>query len=234
MRILIAPTAIGITLISFSSYLKFRNWRLLFLSAAFLLLSIPPTIELVLFSGLFQGIPAWTMSELFYISYIFSTASVLPFALLTCVYFNERKTRSIVITRNQWILGGLLVLAELVFITYALVLFFGNNGNSSAQVTWDFFSLLNFISGCISYILIILIITSLFSYYRAKKTKSTLVVMTGFIFLLLSQLYGNISSLLFYSPRLSYNLGVGLVTTSIELAGYIAFLIALLHPKVFR
>ncbi len=233
MRMVIAPVAISIMLISLTSYLKFRNWRLLFLSVAFFLLSIPPTIHLIAYSGLVSQLPAGSSSVLYGISFIFSTASVVSFALLAYVYFNERKTQSIEISRTQWVVGGLLILAEVVFAIYVVNSSVEYLDLSSGSVSSGYLPLLNFVLGSVAYVLIILIVISLFSYYRAKKTRTTLVVMIGFVCLLFSQGYGIFIYFLYVIPTHNHYLSYGLVT-SFELAGYIAFLAALLRVKVFR
>jgi hypothetical protein len=220
-------------LLSLTSYLKFRNWRLLFLSVAFFLLAIPPTIHLIAYSGLVSQLPSGSSSVLFGISFIFSTASVISFALLAYVYFNERKTQSIEISRAQWVIGGFLILAEVGFAIYVVNSSSGYLDLSSASTSSGYPALLNFLLGSVAYVLIILIIISLFSYYRAKNTRTTLVVMIGFVCLLFSQGYGIFIYFLYVIPDQSYYLGYGLVT-SFELAGYIAFLAALLRLKVFR
>ena len=58
------------------------------------------------------------MSILGYVSYIFSVASVLPFAILAYVYLYERRTQSIKITRNQWIVGGAALLIQICLIAF--------------------------------------------------------------------------------------------------------------------
>ena len=231
MRILITPISISIMFIALGSYLRFRNWRLLYLSVAFLLLSIPFAIDLLTYSGIESESSGWTLSQLYYISFIFSTASFLPFALLAYVYFDERRTQAIKITTAQWIIGGVLLLAQISFIVYTL-LFNYSYSDSEFGIAPTLY-LLNFILTNISYLLIILIAISLFSYYRAKKTKNTLIVMMGFVCLLFGQGYGVFNYLVHYLPSTNYSVGNVLVT-SFELAGYIAFLIALLRLKVFR
>jgi hypothetical protein len=232
MQFLVVPISISIMLIALTSYLRFRNWRLLFLSVAFLLLAIPPTLNLLASMEVELGLSPWTVSELLYASFIFSTASVLPFAILAYIYFNERKNQSITITRPQWAFGGLLLLAEVGFIIFILLTNFGYTDLSSAFSTWQLLSLLNFISSSVAYVLIILIVISLFSYYKAKKKKNTLVVMMGFVCFLFSQGYG-IFNYFLYTLANPNVLGFGLVL-SLQLAGYIAFLAALLRLKVFR
>jgi hypothetical protein len=232
LRMLVAPITIAIALTAFASYLRFRNWRLLFLAAAFLLLSVSPVIQLVLFPGLVPGLSAWTAAELAYASYIFSIASVLPFALLAYVYFNERKTRSIEITPALWTVGGLLMAAGLVLLVYQIVAIYWQLNGVAVTVAPGPLVPIGFISGGVSYLLIILIVISLFSYHRARRTGNTLLVMVGFICLLISWLI-DVLAFMWLSPSM-YNYYLGQVmAATIALAGYITFLAALLRLKVW-
>jgi hypothetical protein len=164
------------------------------------------------------------MSILSYVSFIFSVASVLPFAILAYVYLYERKTQSIKITRNQWIIGGAALLIQLSLIVYETTqysyLFSGDNN----------LGLISFISESVTGRLIILIVISLFAYYRAKKKRYTLLVMIGFILLFFGLGYGvdyvSITQLTIWDY---YG-----VLPLLELAGYVAFLAALIRLRVFR
>jgi hypothetical protein len=226
IQVLIGPISLSVALISLRSYLKFPNWRLFFLFAAFLSLSIPPTIRFV-----FAFFPVWSLIDIYYLSYLI--ASVLPFFLLAVVYSNERKTQSIVITRNQWIVGGLFILLEIGFILEVLIFDYGRYDYSAASGGATYLALIEFIIGSLGYLLLILTVISLFSYYRAKRTRNTLVVMIGFVCLLISHAYGVVNYVLLLVPLHDYNLEYWLVG-SIELAGYIAFLAALIRLKVYR
>ena len=233
LHLLIAPVALIIALISLDSYRKFRNWRLLFLSVAFLLLSIPPLIDLVRYSGALSGLSDWIDSELYYVSLIFSLFSGVPFALLAYVYMDERKKQSIEITRGQWIAGGFLILAEAAFVLSGLGSYIGAIDPYSGPSSLGVMFLVLFVTGSISYVLIILAVISLFSYYRAKGTRNTLLVMIGFFCLLMSHGYGVLGYLIHTIPGQDQDLGGGLVAL-IELGGYIAFLVALLRLRIYR
>jgi hypothetical protein len=224
--ILIAPVAVLITLISLRGYYKFRDWRLLFLSVAFLLFSVPPIANLlqISYTGPLLGLSPWTISILAYVSYIFSVASVLPFAILAYVYLYERRTQSIKITRNQWIIGGAALLIQFCLIIYETTqysyLFTGDN----------YLGLVSFISGGITSLLVILIVISLFAYYRAKRKRYTLLVMIGFICLFFGLGYGvDYFSMIQLSIWDYYGF-----LPFLELAGYVAFLAALVRLRVFR
>ena len=222
MQVMIAPISISIAIIALKSYLRFRNWRFLFLSLAFFILSIPPLF--VIFPILFNSNQY---------SHFFYVASVLPFALLAFVYFDERRKQSIKITRSQWIIGGLPIIAYIILLSYILIPILGRMDLASEFGLMNYLNLIEYISGSIGYLLIILIVMSLFSYYRVKRTVNTLVVMIGFICLLFSHGFGLIYFVSIFIPRQDLLLEIGLMR-SFELAGYIAFLAALVRLKVLR
>jgi hypothetical protein len=226
-NLLIVPVSVCITLIALRSYFKFRNWRLLFLSVAFLLLAISPTINLLINLSAMFFLSAWWYSALSYFSYIFSIATILPFSLLAYVYFNERKTQSITITRRQWSVGGAIFLVQLGSVIYEFDSFHGyypTLGGSSYPF------LVDFISGSLASLLIVLIVISLWSYYQARRSRNTLLVMTGFICLFIGLGFGIIYIALLHSDPL---FSIGFLQL-VELSGYIAFLVALIRLKVFR
>lgn len=230
LDIIIALIAISIASIALLSYIKVRQWRLLFLSAAFFLLFIPHVLKPVVFSGFFTSLSAWDYDIILYVWFLFDAATVVPFGLLAYLYFDERKTQSVRITRSQWIIGGLLLLAEVAYIATNLLINY-TSGDPGVTIIFDtttYLFLTRFILNGVSYVLIILIVISLFSYYRAKRKKNTLVVMIGFIFLLISHFITSTTLLM----SADYSL-TGLAT-SVELLGYIAFLAALVRMRVLR
>jgi hypothetical protein len=223
MQVLIAIISISIAIISMKNYSIFRNWRLLSLSISFFILSIPPFFSILSF--------LLSTVQFFLILYV---ASVLPFALLAVVYFDERMKQAINITQEQRVVGGSLVLADIILIVYILLYIFPGAGILGFWPSYNLY-LIGFISANIGYLLVILIVISLFSYYQVKRTANTLVVMIGFICLLFSHGFGLLSYLYWTNiPVQGTPIGFGLVEKSLELAGYIAFLVALVRLKVVR
>jgi hypothetical protein len=146
---------------------------------------------------------------------------------LAYVYINERKTQSIRISRNLWIVGGIIFLGQLGLIVYEVVSSYNlPYGNSS----WYQPYLIDYIFGGVASLLIIMIVISLFAYYRAKRTKNTLLVIIGFIFLFVGYGYGVPLFSIFQGTYLNYNY-YGL-QYFFELIGFIAFLVALIRLKV--
>lgn len=222
MQLLTAPILISIAVISLRSYLRFPNWRLLFLSIAFFILSVQPFF--FVFSLFFSPI------HFYLISYV---TFVLPFALLAIVYNDERRKQSIKITQRQWIVGGLMVFADIILTLYILMsIFLRIDSLRELGVYSDLFWAGVFFSN-IGNLLIILIVISLFSYYQVKRSVNTLVVMIGFICLLFSHGLGLLSYFLPIIPMQDPFLGFGILR-SFEIAGYIAFLVALVRLKVVR
>lgn len=234
IEVLIGLIAAAIMLISLISYRKFRNWRLLFLGVAFLLISIWPISGPFLtyvFPNLATG---WSILEYSYLNAFYSITLIIAFAILTYIYYNEIITQSIKIGKIQWFFAVLLILAELVFVyCYVSPLVYQLGYVQDGEIrNLLVLAILQYLFAGVSYILNILIIISLFSYFRAKHTNNTLVVMLGFIFLLFSQAYSLFGYLLIsisgdYSQEM-------LAVLSFELVGFLAFMIALLRVRVFR
>lgn len=233
MEVLISAISLSITAISLTGYWKVRNRRLLLLAFAFLLLSLEPLLASLHSIGLYS-IPLADMNDAMYWEVVLSSISLVAFAVLSYLYLKERKTQSIKISQNQWIVGGVLILIEICFACYISFTYIGqSNSNYGMFQEWQLLNFLMVLIESISYVLIILIVISLFSYYRAKNTKNTLVVMIGFIFLMLGDGFGIFGNLLYLLPIQSPYQHLSM-SVAFELAGYIAFLVALLRLKGFR
>lgn len=243
MQVVILLISASVTLISLNSYRKFKNERLLLLAVAFLFISISALLKVYTYLQSVQRLGQGPLSEANVTSYfltlsLISVVLIVGFAILAYLYYTERKALSIRISRPQWIIGGIILLVQIGFFVFYF-LFPLTNFMSSAGINSTEFGdlvLANLISSVTSTfycVLLIFIIISLFSYYRAKRTENTLVVMIGFICLLVGNSFSIFGYLLSWAQYLANGQSLGL-TDVIELAGYIAFLVALLRLKVMR
>lgn len=234
---IIAVISLTISGVSLRNYVEFRNWRLLFLTFAFLLLAIPPTILTLQVSGALSSLSHDTMDELNYVAFIFSASSFVPFAFLGYVYSDEMKKQSIKITGRQWAWASALVISAFALYTYAFLNGYKSENLFAGQTIPDQLNALYFLMNGISDLLIVVIIVSLFAYYRAKGKKNTLVVMTGFSCLFISQLCSMLSYNLIARDNIasiSWSGGADPLTEGIALIGYFAFLLALVRLKVSK
>jgi hypothetical protein len=222
--------ALAITLIALRSFARFRSWRLFFLAAAFFLLSLPPALDFIRLIWLPMAMDPWALNRIEFISYMFTLASVVAFALIAYVYWDEKKTRSIQFSRGQIALCVLLIAAQLSFFLFASWWRLSEISMPDNLTAVLYLAFTN-----VSCILTIFIIISLYSYYRTKRTANTLVAMVGFILILLGQAYGVYSSIA--QELLSNGFGNQKALSFIavfELLGYLAFLIALVRLRLIK
>jgi len=208
-----------IGLIALRGFMLFRNWRFLFLSLAFLVLSILP---LTVFIDFFVSKATFNLPG--------NNAPILviALALLSIVYADEIRKESIKITRTQWLVVGTLILPELILIIFLL------SENHGDQSFFDYLYIVFYMG--VAYVLIILVLASLFTYYKTKGGRSTLLTMMGFICLLFGQMIGVsiyvyvfIFALLPFAPS---SAGYFLMVGFINLLGYLAFLVAMIRTRV--
>lgn len=222
--------ALAITLIALRSYVRFRSWRLLFLASAFFLLSLPPALDFIRLVWFPVTMDPWALDRIEFISYMFTLASMVAFALIAYVYWDEKRTRSINFSRGQIVLGVLLIAAQLLFFLVASWWRL-----SEIAMPYNLTAVLYLAFTNVSCILTIFIIISLYSYYLTKGTTNTLVAMVGFILILLGQAYGIYSSMA--QELLSNAFGDQEALSFIagfELLGYLAFLIALVRLRLMK
>ena len=230
LHLFTTPIAIIISILALRGFYKMRNWRLLFLAVAFLLLSLPYLFDSVLFLGSFSFISSWSASELDYAFLLLSMESVVPFGLLAYVYVDEVRKNSIKITRVEYSFAIGLILVGCAILASQSFFWSGLGWGISDAYPWPFF-LIYSIFLIISYVMLILIILCQYSFFRAKRTKGTLVIMSGFICLLFSQGYGP----MFYIMTNMDRAGLGFMSaTLLELTGYLLFLFALLRLRFFK
>lgn len=163
--------ALSIGFLAFRGYLLFRNWRFLALSLAFIMLAIAPLTQLIFL--------IWSVSISTPLEDMISFApTCLALLLLAIIYVDERKKASIKITRTQWVITGAIILVELVFCIIELSALLSIGNALSSTVIWS--SIADYFALAIIYILSTLTITSLYAYYRSKKSNITLLTAVGF------------------------------------------------------
>jgi hypothetical protein len=218
---LTAIVSLVIAVIALAGYVRLRSWRLLFLGASFTILSVPYLIDIWQFLGLSPGSDGWAISELNYISFIYSLFSWAAFALLAFVYLDEMRRESIALTKKQSWMCVLMVTAEMVGV---LVSFWFNHYNFLRF--YDFLpNLLIMLSTMASFSLIIFITVCLFSYHQRKKKKQTAIVLAGFVIILFGY------SLWFMDTLLK---GDYLGSSVLWLIGYAVLLLAIIYPRFLR
>jgi hypothetical protein len=225
VRTITAVVALSIALMALKGYVRFRSWRLFFLATAFLILSMSPLLDTARLLGDYLATSQWTLDALEFASYLFTLCSVAAFFLIAYVYWDERRVQSIIFTRSQAIVGGgLLVIEFLLFLAVAWTPF-----SEVLRYQFQLPTALYLVFTAVSHFLALFISISLYSYYKAKRTRNTLFAFIGFILILFSQSYGlfgwateAISLMADYQSSL-------VATASFELLGYLAFLVGLLR-----
>jgi hypothetical protein len=219
---LVGPVALTIGLISLRGYLLFRNWKFLFLSMAFILISIKPLLDLLLNLNLFANsrlIPFWQSRE------VELGISILAFMLLAFLYTDEQRTSSIKISKLQWVAFAILAISYPVigFINVGSSFWVSFSGGYQAWISLLFVN-------WIFYVIILIVIMSLLAHYRIKRSSITILSIVGFICILLGYAYPLLSTITFLDswPGLFYLGFAGPVT----LFGYVLILVAIIQTRV--
>jgi hypothetical protein len=226
--------ALLIALIALNGYLRFKNWRFLFLGTAFLILAVPLLIGIPLLLGILSNESLSVDTVLGLIVYLIYVGAVVAFAMLTSIYLDESRKSEMRISGTQWAIGAILIVAELTFLAYELTYHYFSSDNSSSG--FNVYAVIEITALSISFALLVIVIISLISYYKTNKTTGTLLAITGFILLTIGQLYAlsrfsrPMNSALFDATK-----GWGSTVFSIVvLFGFIAFLVATIRTKVFH
>ncbi len=225
---LIAPIALLIALIALRGYIKVRSTSSLLLSASFFLLACPALLAVMELLGLFH----WPTPDLEGYEYVTQTIRVLDllalvqiaaFGLLASIYLTELKDRAVELTRLQ--LDALA--ASLAVVIVASLFLNSRYGTEFGHPVWPFVSIV------LSVVLMLFVVTLMFSYYRENGNRFTLVGLTGFLLMLTCQAY----DLLSYQPDV-WSAVQGdsgwpaAVASLISLSGFIVFLMAIVGTRV--
>ena len=97
---MVGPVALIIGLITIRGYWIFRNWKFLFLSMAFLLISIGPMFDWLTYLGFLVSLRIYPFWQ--YQTFKFGV-SMAAFMLLAFIYTDEHRTSSIKVSKLQWI-----------------------------------------------------------------------------------------------------------------------------------
>ncbi len=222
IRAIYALVALSIAVLALRGYVRFQSWRLFFLAAAFLILSISPLLDVVRLIGSYTGLSQWDLDALEFASYLFILSYVVAFFLIAYVYWDERRNNSIFFTRAQAWVGCGVLLVEFLFFLWVTWVPLSEGLLYSLQL---FFYLL-LASTVVSHLLVLFIVISLYSYYRAKRTENTLLTLIGFSLILLTQSFRLIYGTYHYSVGDPLSL---YMIAPIELCGYLLFLVGLLR-----
>jgi hypothetical protein len=218
--------AVLISAIALVAYIRTRSWKTLFLSASFFILAVP---QLFAFAQILGKTPYYSgLAVIDYSFYLSTFSTVIAFALLTYVYRDEKRAGSIMVGGWPRAVGYVLILAVWAVSSYMFIDTELSPAPLALTPYW-FFSLARLVAMAVSATLLIVIVLSLYAYSKAERTKSTLIAMVGFGFILVAQIGMSLS----YDPTLWRNVAIsngGWMYWAIEslyLLGYLSFLAAL-------
>ena len=229
-QMIIAIVSVVIGLISLRSFLIVRSPSSLIIAIAFFLLAYPPSLHILSALGLYQ----WPDPNSFTPDYITqmihlwddtSVCQLLAFGLLAMMYLDQLKDKSVQFGRLQ--LDLLAAILALVVI-YAAYTFEYNIGSEFGH------PFLPMLSAVVSVVLLLVFLTVMYSFYRARKDRFTLMGMSGFLLILF-----NAAFTLIEFDRDSWN-GINNVTGGwgialaliVSLIGYIVFLTAIIRTRL--
>jgi hypothetical protein len=238
LEILVSLIAVSIAVVAFWNYLRIRSWKLVVLSMSYAILAASYVM-----SYLFSHYPSsfsWIGDRVSehgatIVSNLYGLLWFIALALLAYIYYSERRARGIKITKLRWVVGGLVIatilspMAYIIIYGGALTFILSNPGQ--ALVDGSVFLLFIGIT-----VLEVYIVASLYSYYRCVKNKNTLIVMSGFVCLLFSQLVTMMTFLFLLMHILNDTdmLVVYVLRLALNIAGFSLFMVALLRPKGSR
>lgn len=225
--------ALLVSIMAFRSYLIIDNKRFLLLAIAFFILSVPRLMMFVVLIGVSDPLTFISGDLIGMVFILFSMGSALAYALLVYLYEAEREEASVRVGYFQGAIGSTLIVAEL-YIFFEVII-----KGTYPQVVFENYLLWNagiLFTYALSNIMIVLIIISLFAYYRSKGSLNTLLAMDGFIIILIAQtttlIYlfeGTISTV--YDPTRGW---ATLFNGIVSLVGFLFFLYAILGLKGYH
>ncbi|GEM_PF-2094010 len=229
-NLLIGAISLAIASIGLRGYLRVKNWKSLFLTIAFLIISvsslfsIPQAAGLAQWSTLLPG-PGSGYGQLLPI--LRTILQSVAFILLATIYADELRARIIELSRAQ--LDALSVLLAIILVTVSYV-----GIESALYFPFGLLALITYVFAAISTLMLLLIVASLFSYWRENDDSSTLIILTGFVFILAYELFITLSfdqSFLEWVNTITNGLAepIGAI---FSLLGYALFLLAIIRLRV--
>jgi hypothetical protein len=228
-KVLIAPISLIIASIALRGYIKVRSESSLLLSISFFLLSCLSFLPIVEVLGLFpwpsgnQGFEY--IDQTILILNVLSIIQIAAFALLAYVYLKELKNGTIRFSRIQL---NILAAAFAFIIFYSLYAFNKYSGNSFGHPVFPF------LSAILSVMLMLLIVTLVFSFYRAKGNRSTIIGMVGYLLILSNVAYGLISydSIVWSMVHNGAGDWAAAMANVLSLTGYVVILVAIIRTRL--
>ncbi len=217
-----------IGLIAMRGFIAIKSRRLLLLSLAFLSLAALMPIEAILFfhlsgSSSFNDYNIWI--------YLSEGIFLFSLLLLLIIYTNERRDEAVKITRDQWIVATVFILIGSIWLLVLSNIFLGGPLPQRALI-----DNIIYLTSFLAYVLIVLILVSLFALYKVMGSKRTLLTMFGFSCVWIGQalIFPGVNVVLLFI--LSYALlgnGWNLYLTSglLMFIGYLAFLVWILRAR---
>jgi hypothetical protein len=229
-NLLIGAISLVIASIGLRGYLRVKNWKSLFLAFAFLIISFSSLIFLPQAAGLTQWSTSLPGSGSGYgqLLTIFKTIfQSIAFILLAAIYADELRARIIELSRAQMDVLSILLAIILVTISYVGI-------ETALHFPFGLLVLITYISSAISILMLLLIVVSLYSYWKENDDSSTLITLTGFV---LISIYEIFSILSFDQPFFEWintvtNGRAELFGAVFSLFGYAFFLLAIIRLRV--
>jgi hypothetical protein len=225
---LVGPVALIIGLITLVGFARFRSWKFLLLSIAFLVISISPLLQFLSYMQLLDS----SLYQLYYVLQTHAMRYLLPtisFLLLAVVYTDELRTATVRIGKTGWITFGILVASYAIL---AIIIPFAINQLDPFRERFIIGLAPQIIDGWICFTIVLVAIASLYAHYQTKKKTNTLLTLAGFVLILLGQTGPlNLEFLYAYPNEWSWALYLILVGP-ITLFGFILLLAAIVKAKV--
>jgi hypothetical protein len=178
---LVGPVALIIGLITLGGFLRFRSWKFLLLSVAFLVISISPLLQFLSYMQLLDIslLQVLLVLQTQALRYLLPT---IAFLLLAVVYTDELRNETVRIGRTGWITFGIVVASYAILAMISLTI---NNPNT---LTGQFFMAPQLIDGWICFTIVLVALAALYAHYRTKKKTNTLLTLGGFFLIMLGQI----------------------------------------------
>ena len=225
-----APIALLIGMMAFRGYVKVKSFPTLLLSISFFLLaslSILPILDVLNLFHL-HAVDRWGFEDMATTIMVLDALSIVQitaFILLTIIYLSELRNSLIQLNRIQLDTLAVALAALMVFSLFIYVRF---SGNSYGHAVFPY------LSAVLSAVLVTVIVVVMFSFYRTKGHRNTILGMVGFLLILSSTACGILS----YYPGISSSIDnlTGGWTPAIaavtSLVGYFVFLGAIIQARM--
>jgi hypothetical protein len=229
-NLLIGAITLIIASISLRGYLGVKNWKSLFLAIAFLIISFSSIVYIPQAAGITQwstSLPGPGSGNGQVLSIFITISQSVAFIFLAAIYVDEQRVHTIELSRAQ--IDALSVLFAITLVAFSYI-----GIKSAYYFPFGLLVLVTFIFAAISTLLLLLIVVSLFSYWRENDDSSILITLTGFVFILIYEIFTILS---FDQPFLAWlnavmNGQAELFVAVFSLVGYAFFLFVIIRLRV--